>query len=128
MILRRSLNSDATGCRIGGSRPSMVQGFFFLQDVENDSGAHTAGAFTKVKWPGRVADHTSPCGAHVKNECSYSSTPRYACMVWTGTTLLRPNETQIIGLSSVLPDSLLYSIICYQKKTLDPAVRVYGEA
>jgi hypothetical protein len=44
----RSCYSDyATGWRNGGSSPSKVQRFFFLQDVEKDSGAHTAGVFTE---------------------------------------------------------------------------------
>jgi hypothetical protein len=74
----------------------------------------------RVKWLGREVDHTPPYGAHIP------LLPLFAFMVWTGTTLLRLSETQIIGLSSAFPDFVPFGIICpcYPKKT---AVRVYGE-
>jgi len=43
-----------------------------------------------VKRPGRGADHSFPYGATVKNECSFTSSPPYACMVWKRTNLPLP--------------------------------------
>jgi len=45
--LRSWYGECATGWKVGGSNPSMVQRFFFLQKVEKDSGAHSAGVFTE---------------------------------------------------------------------------------
>jgi hypothetical protein len=41
----------------------------------------TRGSSLGVKRPGREADHSPPSSAEV-NECSYTSTPQYAFMVW----------------------------------------------
>jgi hypothetical protein len=45
------------------------------------------GIFSHVKQPGHEVDHSPKCGVAVKNEWSYTSTPIYAFMVWTDSTL-----------------------------------------
>jgi len=45
--LRSWYSEYATGWTVGGSKPSMVQRFFFPQNFENNSGAHSAGVFTE---------------------------------------------------------------------------------
>jgi hypothetical protein len=40
------------------------------------------GSFLKVKWPWHDADSSSPPNTEIKNACSYTSTPPYACMGW----------------------------------------------
>jgi len=45
------------------------------------------GSFVGVKWPGREANNTLPFSAEIKSEWNYTSTPPYAFMVQTRTTL-----------------------------------------
>jgi hypothetical protein len=40
-----------------------------------------------VKWPGYETDHPTPSSAKDNNERGYATTPTYAFMVCTGTTL-----------------------------------------
>jgi hypothetical protein len=50
--------------------------------------------FPEVKRPGREGDNSPPSNAEVKNKWSFTSTPPYALMACTGTTLplkSRPN-------------------------------------
>jgi hypothetical protein len=35
-----------------------------------------------VKRPGRETDHSSPCSAEAKSECSYTSTSLHVFMAW----------------------------------------------
>jgi hypothetical protein len=53
-----------------------------------------------VQWvPGRFpvgeVDHSPPSNAEVKNEWSSTSSPLYAFMVWTGTTILLSYQSMI---------------------------------
>jgi hypothetical protein len=61
----------------------VVGNFSLHHRVQTGSGAqpysYTMG--TRVKWPGREADHSPPSSAEVKNAWSYTSTPQYAFMV-----------------------------------------------
>jgi len=43
--------------------------------------------FPGIKWQARDVDHSSPFGVEVKNWWIYTSSPPYALMVWTVTTL-----------------------------------------
>jgi len=45
------------------------------------------GSFLGLKQPGCKDNHFPPSSTEVKNEWIYTSTPLYALMVWTGTTL-----------------------------------------
>jgi len=61
--------------------------FFLLQDVQTSSAAHPAFYSGTVKRPVRESDHLPPSSAVVKNYWSYTLTPLYALIAWTGTTL-----------------------------------------
>jgi hypothetical protein len=70
---------DDRGSFSGGGN----DGIFSLRHrVETDPGAHTAsyptgvgGSYSRVKRPGREADHSHPSIAEVRNTRSYTSTP-----------------------------------------------------
>ena len=68
--------------------------FSLLQTAHTGSTAHTVllvngywGSLPVVKWPVREVYHSSTSRAEIKNEWSYTSTPLYAFIVWTGKTL-----------------------------------------
>lgn len=57
--------------------------------------------YSKVKWPGRAADHSPASRAEVMNKWSYNSTPPYAFITSTGRILL------YLVLTGILPRNLL---------------------
>ena len=113
-----------TGWKVGGLSPIKVQRFFFLQNVENDSGAHPVRCLPRVNRPGRSADHTPPCGTHVKNECSYSSTP-LICLYGAD----RDNLTEIERDANYRPKFCISILFTFQYylSFLSEEVRVYGD-
>ena len=69
--------------------PKEAREFSLLQNIPISSAAHPASqpAGTGIHSRSRNSDHSSPFGTKVKNECSYTSPPLYAFIVWTGTPL-----------------------------------------
>ena len=74
------------------------KGFIFFNGYQ--------GSFPEVRQLIIEADHSTSSGAEVKKEWSYTSTPPYTSMVWTGKTLL-----SIIFF-------FLFLVLCYNLKSL----------
>ena len=56
------------------------------------------GSLTGVKRPGREVHHSPPSSAEAKNVWSYTSTPTYTFMAWTGETLRKLGMLPYISL------------------------------
>jgi hypothetical protein len=90
--------SQLTSLRNARSRVSMpagVRGFYPLQNIQTSSGAHPVSYSVRTriffpprdKQPEREVAISPPSSAEVKNGWSWTSTPVYDFMMWTGTYL-----------------------------------------
>jgi hypothetical protein len=91
----------ATGWMIRGSCPTRGVGIYLFTTAPRPALGPTQpsiqwvpGALSLgVKWLGREADHSPPCSAEITNALSYTSTPKYAFMVWCSIKKQRANFT-----------------------------------
>jgi hypothetical protein len=88
-----------------------VSGFFLLTTSSSPSLGPTQPPIQFVPGdlsPGREADHLPPCGAAVKDACSYTSTPQYVFMAWC----LVKHRGKFTFTFVVLSLSLLFRWVC----------------
>ena len=77
---------------------------------------------TRLKWPGREADHLCLSNTEVRNEWSCSYTPPFASVAWTVTTRLAFPTSYLLSVYCMLFGPLLLS---FKNKTIRIITIIY---